>query len=140
MTLSRNPHAQGENKISIRKWERVGKGILSELHEKTSGRIDAQKVADFMGVPLKRLAEGTGLNYKTVHRCPSAAIVQNVLTPVKRSLEILHGYFGKAELIRAWLNTAHPDLDGDTAMETILSGNAEAVWRILENASAGVPV
>ena len=34
--------------------------ILPELHDETSGRIDAQKLATFMGVPLKRLAEGLG--------------------------------------------------------------------------------
>ena len=45
--------------------------ILPELHA-ANGRIDAQKVADFMGVPLKRLAEGLELNYKSVHRNPSA--------------------------------------------------------------------
>ena len=113
---------------------------LPELHDASSGRIDAQKLADYIGVPFKRLAEGLHLTYKTVHRNSSAESVQKVLKPVKRSLEILHRFFDNPETIRVWLNTSHPDLDGRTALELILSNNPEPVLTILENAVAGVPV
>jgi hypothetical protein len=113
---------------------------LPELHDPKTGRIDVQKVADYMGVPFKRLAEGLHLTYKTVHRNSSAESVQDVLKPVKRSLEILHQFFDKPETIRVWLNTPHPDLDGRTALEVILTNNPEPVLTILENAVAGVPV
>jgi hypothetical protein len=114
--------------------------ILPELHDEATGRIDSQKVALYMGVPLKRLAEALQLNYKAVHRSPSAEAIQSPLKPVKRSLEILHEFFHKPETVRVWLNTPHPDLDGRTALEMILANNANAVLRILENAAAGVPV
>ena len=114
--------------------------ILPQLHDEVTGRVDAQKVADHLGVPLKRLAEGLGLNYKTAHRNPDAESFQETLRPVKRSLEILDEFFRKPELVRAWLHTPHPDLDGSTALETILGNRAEAVCTILENALAGVPV
>lgn len=114
--------------------------ILPKMHDKASGRINAQKVARYMGVPLKRLADGLELNYKAVHRSPSAAAFQPALKPVKRSLEILHEFFNKPETIRIWLNTAHPDLDGHTALDMILANNPDAVVRILENAASGVPV
>ena len=121
-----------------------GAGVLQvtlpELHDEATGRIDAQRVADYIGVPLKRLAEGLQLNYKTVHRRPSAEALQPLLQPVKRSLEILHEFFQKTETVRVWLNTPHPDLDGSTALDMILADNASAVLRILENAAAGVPV
>lgn len=113
---------------------------LPGLHDKASGRIDAQKVATYMGVPLKRLSEGLQINYKAIHRNPSAETFQPQLKPVKRSLEILHDFFAKPETVRIWLNTGHPDLDGDTALDVILSNNPNAVLRILENAAAGVPV
>lgn len=80
------------------------------------------------------------MNYKAVHRNPSATSFQKALRPVKRSLELLHEFFGTAEAIRAWLNTPHPDLDGSTALETILEGKGDAVGLILENAWNGVPV
>lgn len=114
--------------------------VLPELHDEKTGRVDAQKMADYMGVPLKRLADGLGLVYKTVHRNPAAEAVQGVLKPVKRSMDILDGFFRKPELVRAWLNTPHPDLDGSTALETILDNQAQAVLTVLENALAGVPV
>src|ERR1039458_7850153 len=101
--------------------------ILPGLHDAVTGRIDARKVADLMGVPLKRFAEGIRLNYKAAHRNPAAGAIQEALQPVKRSLEILHEFFGKPQVIRAWLNTPHPDLDGSTALETILDNNAKAV-------------
>jgi hypothetical protein len=115
------------------------KVILPELHDKQSGRIDAQKVAEFMAIPLKQLADGLRLNYKVMHRTPSAVIFQEALRPVKRSLELLHEFFGPVETIRVWLNTPHPSLDGTTALETILEGKAFAVVRILENAWNGLP-
>jgi hypothetical protein len=118
----------------------VPKVILPELHDAQTGRIDAQKLADFMGTPLKPLAEGLGFNYKAVHRNPSAATYQSALRQVKRSLELLQEFFGKDEAIRIWLNTPHPDLEGATALETILAGKADAVLLILENAWNGVPV
>ena len=116
------------------------KVTLPELHDEKTGRIDAQKVAEFMGVPLKPLAEGLGLNYKAVHRNPSAGSFQEALQPVKRSLEILHEFFGPKETIRIWLNTPHPDLDGATSLDTILEGKAFAVSRILGSAWNGVPL
>jgi Antitoxin Xre/MbcA/ParS C-terminal toxin-binding domain len=114
--------------------------VLPELHDKASGRISAQKVARYMGVPLKRLAAGLQLNYKAVHRSPSAEALQPALNPVKRALQILHEFFNKPETVRIWLNTPHPDLDGRTALDLILANNPTAVLRILENAAAGVPV
>ncbi len=116
----------------------VPRVILPELHDGGTGRIDAQKVADFMGVPLKQLSEGLGLNYKAVHRSPSAASLQKALMPVKRSLEYLQQAFQKPEIIRAWLNTQHPMLDDRTSLETILEGKAFAIERLLGNAWEGV--
>lgn len=114
--------------------------ILPELHDPRNGRIDAQKVADFMGIPLKPLSEGLGLNYKAVHRNSSASGFQLALQPVKRSLEILQELFGAKETIRIWLNTPHPELDGATSLDTILDGKALAVSRLLGNARQGVPL
>ena len=113
---------------------------LAELHDEATGRIDAQKVANYMGLPLARLAKALQLNYKAIHRNPSAEAAQPALKPVKHSLEILHDFFQKPETVRVWLNSPHPDLDGRTALEMILANNPTAVRRILENAAAGVPV
>jgi hypothetical protein len=113
--------------------------VLPELHDETSGRIDGHKLAVYLGIPLKRLADGLKLSYKAIHRNPSAELFQPALKPIKRSVEILHDFFHKPETVRVWLNTSHPDLDGHTALEMILANNPVAVLRLLENAAAGVP-
>ena len=112
--------------------------ILPDLHAE-NGRIDAQKVAGYIGIPLKRLSDGIGLRYGSVHRNPSAESLQDSLWPVKRTLELLHQFFGRQETVRVWLNTPHPDLGGKTALEIILKNKAVAVQTILENAFIGVP-
>ncbi len=127
-----------QQKIQTIKGTEFPKLILPELHDQKNGRIDAQKLADFMAVPLKRLAEGVELNYKAVHRDPSGESFQEALRPVKRSLEYLHELFQKPATIRVWLNTPHPMLDGQTALETILEGKAFALERLLGNAWDGV--
>ncbi|MEN9840718.1 MAG: hypothetical protein RL376_518 [Verrucomicrobiota bacterium] len=132
--------AELQSELNALRTPEARKVILPELHDGQSGRIDAAKVAEFMGVPLKRLADGLGLNYKAVHRHPAAAGFQEALRPVKRSLELLHEFFGAPESIRIWLNTPHPDLAQATALDTILGGKAFAVALILENAWNGVPV
>ena len=112
--------------------------ILPDLHAE-NGRIDAQKVADYIGIPLKRLSDGLGLRYGSVHRNPSAESLQDSLRPVKRTLELLYEFFGRQDTIRVWLNTPHPELGGKSALEVILEDKAIAVQTILENAFAGVP-
>jgi hypothetical protein len=43
-------------------------------------------------------------------------------------------------MVRVWLNTPHPDMDGRIALELILANQPQSVLRVLENAAAGVPV
>ena len=127
-----------QQKIQTIKGAEFPRLILLELHDQKNGRIDAQRLADFMAVPLKRLAEGVELNYKAVHRDPSGESFQEALRPVKRSLEYLHELFQKPATIRVWLNTPHPMLDGKTSLETIMAGKAFAIERLLGNAWDGV--
>jgi len=144
--LNRVTELQGQISAVQEELQAILRGVgglqvtLPELHDEATGRIDAQKVAHYLGVPLARLAEALQLNYKAIHRNPSAEAAQSPLKPVRRSLEILHEFFHKPETVRVWLNTPHPDLDGHTALETILANNSNAVLRVLENAAAGVPV
>ena len=114
--------------------------ILPELHDPATGRIDAQKVADFLSVPLKALAEALGLNYKAVHRTPGAPAFQQKLRSVKRILELLDDFFGSPEIVRTWLNSPHPEFGGQSALHAMLAGDTDAVVLILENAWNGVPV
>jgi CheY-like chemotaxis protein len=113
--------------------------ILQELHDPGTGRISADKVAEYLAVPLKQLAEAIGVKYSTVHKTPAAEPLQGGLIPIKRSLEILQELIRNPVGVRAWLNTPHPDLGMRTPLRVILEGNAEALRTILENALEGIP-
>ncbi len=112
---------------------------LSELHDSETGRIDARKVAEFLSVPLAQLAETFGANYVTVHKTPDAPSLQPALGPIKRAIEIVTQATRAQADARAWLNNPHPDLGGKTPLEVMLSGQADAVVTLLENALAGIP-
>jgi DNA-binding response OmpR family regulator len=112
---------------------------LQQLHDRESGRIAADKVAEYLNVPLKKLSEALGVNYAAVHKTPAAESIQEKLVPIKRSLEILQELIGDPAAVRAWLNSPHPDLGLRTPMRVILEGNAGALHTILENALAGIP-
>lgn len=111
--------------------------VLPRVRDGETGRIDARKVADFMGVALGPLLGGLGLDPAVVQVDPSAAAWQRALRPLERSLVLLHKCFGPAEAIREWLNTPRLDLEGSTALEKILQGRAEEVALILELAWNG---
>ena len=87
----------------------VPRVVLSELHDTATGRIDAQKVAGFIGIPLKQLSEGPGLNDKAVHLSAAASAFQSALPPVKRLMELLPEIFWSRESIRVWLKPPHPN-------------------------------
>ena len=112
---------------------------LPELHHPVSGRLDAQRVADFLHVPLSQLARATGRKYQSLHKTPDAPAVQEALFPIKHSLEILATVVGDPAMIRAWLNSPHPDLGRRTPLQVMLDGHAEVVEGMLEDAMAGAP-
>jgi|SRR5580658_2585257 CheY-like chemotaxis protein len=110
-----------------------------ELHDPESGRIDAQAVANFLGVPLSKLARTLGVNYPALHKTPAAPGLQEKLRPIKQSIDLVSRITVSKSDARAWLNIPHPDLGGSTPMETILDGEADAVVTLLDNALSGIP-
>jgi len=111
----------------------------SGLRDPSNGRLDAKRVADYLDVPLKQLADALGENYKAIHKTPSKAALQPKLLPIERTVAILDERFGGRGRARAWLNTPHPVLDGRTGLDLILAGHATVVSDMLEAAEAGLP-
>lgn len=110
-----------------------------ELHDPKSGRIDAQAVAEFLDVPLAKLAGALGVKYPALHKTPSAPGLQERLGPIKQSIDLVSRITVSKSDARAWLNNPHPDLGGSTPMEVILDGEADAVVTLLANALSGIP-
>lgn len=112
---------------------------LSQLHHPKSGRLDASRIADYLDVPLKRLAEGLGAKYTSVQKTPDALSLQPALQPIKRSLEILESVLGNRPTVLAWWNSPHPDLGLRSPMALLLQGRVEPVADMLEAARTGTP-
>ena len=112
---------------------------LAELHDPDSGRLDAQRIADYLDIPLTKLAAALDRNYRTLYKTPASPAVQPGLRPIKRSLDILSRVFGEPAIVRAWLNAPHPDLGQRTPLAVILEGHAQIVEGMLENAIERIP-
>ena len=112
---------------------------LPELSDPATGRLDADRIAEYLGVPLSQLASALGKRYQTLHKTPAAPSVQDGLRPIKASLDILAQVIGDQTTIRIWLNSPHPDLGLRTPLRVILEGHAGAVETILANAVEGIP-
>jgi CheY-like chemotaxis protein len=110
-----------------------------ELHDPESGRIDAREVANFLDVPLSKLAGALGVKYPALHKTPSAPSLQEKLRPIKESIDLVSSITVSRSDARAWLNNPHPDLGGKTPLEVILEGSAGAIVTMLSNALEGIP-
>ena len=54
---------------------------LEELHDPESGRLDARRIAEYLDIPLRALADALGKKYTTVHKTPAAPSLQPDLRP-----------------------------------------------------------
>ena len=116
-----------------------GAATTTALRDPKSGRLDAKRVAEYLGVPLKQVSAALGESYKALHKTPSKVAVQDKLAPVERVVSLLAERLRDRGRVRAWLNTPHPDLGERTALGVVLEGRASTVSDMLEAAAAGLP-
>jgi len=121
----------------------AGRGVLNvplpELYNAESGRIDARRVADYLGIALSQLADAMQVKYAALHKTPDGRRVQEWLRPVVHVLELADEAFGNDERIRMWLNRPLQELENESPLATILAGESGAVETLLENARHGIP-
>ena len=112
---------------------------LPELYDPATGRLDAERIARYLSVPLSKLAVVLGRKYSTLHKTPAAPAVQPALASLKHTLDMLDEVLGDRAVILAWLNSPHPDLGGRTPWEAFQQGYGDAVEHMLQNALWGIP-
>lgn len=110
---------------------------LKALHDPDTGRIDAVRVARYLNESLAFMATALRRNYSTVAKTPAAVPLQERLHDFKRIIEVLDHVLGGSEGMRIWMNTPHPDLDGQTPRNVIASGNVAAVRRMIDGSLSG---
>jgi len=113
--------------------------VLAELHDPDSGRLDAGRIAEFLGVPLTAFAEFCDMSVAGLHKSPASASLQESLIPIARSVTILSALLGSRKAVRTWMNSPHPDLGGRPPIRVIEEGKGGAVSEMLESALAGQP-
>ena len=112
---------------------------LVDLFDPESGRLDAQRIAAYIGIPLAYLAAALGKNYRAVHKTPAAPTLQAGLAPVKRALDILAELGFDRDATRAWFNNPLPQFASETPAHLLRHGRAPALTALLEDIRAGLP-
>ena len=109
-----------------------------ELCDERSGRLDAKRIAQRLGVSVNRLAPATGVSQQALSKRPDSPRAQKGLAFIARvlaALDELHPAAGA----KMWLNTPRFRLGDAAPLELILQGRADAVARMLERALEGIP-
>jgi DNA-binding response OmpR family regulator len=117
----------------------VSSHVLAELHDPETGRLDAGRIASFLGAPLSSFAKFSDVSVAGLHKSPRSVSMQPHLIPIARSLAILTQLLSTKESVLAWMNSPHPDLGGQTPLQLVLEGKAQVVTDLLEAALAGQP-
>jgi len=95
-----------------------------------SGRLDAQRVAERLGISLRQLAKAAGVTHQALSATPDSKAAQPGLDAIARALATLDTLLPKARA-RDWLNAPHTRLQGATPLEALLDGRAERVASML---------
>src|SRR6185295_872501 len=110
---------------------------IKALHDPDTGRLDAVRVARYLNESLVFMAAALRRNYSTVAKTPAAVPLQERLRDFKRIIEVLEHVLGGPEGMRIWMNTPHPDLDGETPRDVIASGKVAVVRGMIDSSLSG---
>ncbi len=113
--------------------------VAFDLHHPESGRLDARRIGELFGMPLRRVAALLGRNAQTVAKTPDAPTIQPGLALFERIATALLSLVGSEAALRIWLNAENPQLDRQTPMEWILQGEGLVVAELLESQLGGQP-
>jgi hypothetical protein len=112
---------------------------LPDVRNERSGRIDARRTADYLGISLRQLSGALNLPYARVHKTPDAVGLQSLIAPIVRALELADAAFGNREAVLMWMNRPLYELENESPLAVLLAGEAGAVETLLENARTGIP-
>lgn len=113
--------------------------VAFDLHNPESGRLDARRVSELFGLPVRRIAAQLGRHPQTVSKTPDAPGLQQDLALFERIATALLHLVGTREGLRIWLNARNPQLEGKTPIELLTAGQGEVVAEMLEDFLVGQP-
>ncbi len=113
--------------------------VLPDLHDPQSGRLDAKRIAVFLGMTSASLARQLGTSPQALAKTPDASSLQPRLAPFHFVAVSLLDLVGTPEAARAWLNVPSDEFDGDTPLHLLQNGEVEVVTGLLRDALVGQP-
>jgi hypothetical protein len=114
----------------------VHKTFVPGFHDET-GRLDASRVAQAMGLTLSQVAKAIGVTTSALSKRPNAAAAQPGLREAEFSWATLLDMLGEVQLARAWLHAGHPDFSGQFPLHYLTEGGAKRLADYLRAAVAG---
>jgi hypothetical protein len=113
--------------------------VVIDLHEPSSGRLDAKRVGALFGLPLSAISRIVGRELSAVHKTPDAISLQPTLALFERIAAPLLTLSGSPENFRIWLNAPNPELEGKTPLHLLKNGEGAIVAELLEDTLVGQP-
>ena len=119
--------------------------LSTRLRDPATGRLDARKLAELLGMSSTALATKVcGVTKQAINQSPASAGIQEKLQPLEDIAQLLFWCGGDESRLRAWLNRPNrdfPDVNGKvpSPMDLILRGHAEIVAQEVQNLRVGNP-
>lgn len=140
-----NVGKSGERRAPVPACEFTPLDISARLRDPASGRLDANRISDLLGVSKSDLATKVcGVSRQALGQYPASAGIQEKLQPLEDVAQALIWCGGDEAKLRAWLkrpNRDFPKVDGriPSPLDLILLGHADVVARKVENLRTGQP-
>ncbi len=112
-----------------------------DLRDPDSGRWDAKRIAEALGVKLTELTEALAVNYSTVARTPDSDALQEKLAPFANVIAMTRQVYEQDDTrLRKWLRQPQAALGDVTPLAALLRpGAADAVEQWVAGAWLGEP-
>ena len=118
--------------------------LSARLRDTGTGRIDANPIADLLGISRADIARLCGVSMQSLNQTPSSSDIQAKLQPLEDVSQALLWCGGSETKLRAWLsrpNCDFPEVDGKklSPRDLILRGHVELVVQKVHNLRTGQP-
>jgi len=118
--------------------------VNSRLRDPLTGRLDANRIADLLGISRVNMARLCGVSMQRLNQSPASSGIQAKLQSLEDVAQAL-GWCGGSEIkLRAWLNRPNhdfPEVYGQkpSPLDLILLGHAKLVAQKVHNLRTGHP-
>lgn len=118
--------------------------IRHRLSDKTSGRLDAGKIARLFGLSMAEMGTLCGVSKQSVHANPTSKGIQEKLEPLVKAARGVLWCGGDESKFKSWLNQPNPDFpeyEGRqlSPLDLIRMGHAQVIADKVQNLLTGHP-